>query len=370
MTETIPRTMRAAVLTGLGGPENLQVRHDVPVPTPGAGEVLIAVSACGVNNTDINTRTGWYSRQVTDGTTPEGATGGFADASQDDSTWGGSALSLPRIQGADPCGVVVAAGPGAEPSLIGQRVLVDPWLRDPADPLDRNKVGYFGSECDGGFAEYTVAPATNVHPVRSTLSDTELATFACSWSTAEHMLARAGVRQGHTVVITGASGGVGSAGVQLARRRGARVLAVASASKLPQVQALGAHEVIARGPAGQTVTAAEQAAPDGVDVVFDVVGGDDFAGWVELLRRGGRYVTAGAIAGPIVPLDLRLLYLKDLELIGATVYPPGLFADLVGYIERGEVRPVVAGTFPLEHIAKAQEAFVAKAHIGSFVITL
>ena len=366
---TIPLLMRAAVLVGTGGPEMLEVRDDVPVPVPAPDEVLIAVSACGVNNTDINTRTAWYSRSVTDGTSAVGSAGGFADSRPDDSTWGGGGLTFPRIQGADPCGRIVAVGQGVDTGRIGQRVLVDGWLRDRDHPLDRSLVGYLGSERDGGFAEYMTVPERNTHSVESTLSDVELASFPCSWSTAEHMLARVDLRPGQTIVITGASGGVGSAGIQLSKRRGARVVAVAGRAKLDAVTALGADEVIARDEI-DVPAAVTEAAGGPLDVVFDVVGGDDFSGWLGALRRGGRFVTAGAIAGPVVGLDLRTLYLNDLELYGATVFEPGLFADLVGYIERGEVRPVVAATFPLEEIHAAQEAFVAKQHIGNIVITI
>ncbi len=107
-----------------------------------------------------------------------------------------------------------------------------------------------------------------------------------------------------------------------------------------------------------------------LDVVADVVGSADFLPWLDALSRDGRYVTSGAIAGPMVELDLRTLYLNDLELYGATIFEPQIFADLVGYIERGEVRPVLGGTYPLEQIHEAQEAFGRKAHIGNLVITM
>ncbi len=366
---SIPTTMRAALLLGTGGPEMLDVRDDVPVPVAGVGEVLIAVAACGVNNTDINTRTAWYSRSVTEGSTAEGSSGGFATSRSDDSTWGGEGLTFPRIQGADPCGRIVAVGSAVDPGRIGERVLVDPWMRDPDHPLDRSRAGYFGSERDGGFAEYVTVPGVNAHAIDSSASDVELASFPCSWSTAEHMLSRVGLSPGQTIAITGASGGVGSAGIQLAKRRGATVVAVAGRSKVDAVAALGADEVVERDQ--EDVPAAVIEAVGGpVDAVFDVVGGADFGGWLDALCRGGRFVTAGAIAGPVVDLDLRTLYLNDLELFGATVFGPGLFADLVKYIERGEVRPVVAATFPLEQIHAAQEAFVAKKHIGNIVITI
>lgn len=361
----LPAVMRAALLLGTGGPEMLVVRDDVDVPSPGQGDVLVRVAACGMNNTDINTRVGWYSRAVTSATTGEG----FAEAEAYDSGWGRRGLAFPRIQGADISGVVVAAGEGADAGLIGHRVLVDPWLRDREQPGDRELAGYLGSERDGGYAEYCTVPGENVYPVSTGLSDTELASFACSWSTAEHMLQRSGVRSGESIAIPGASGGVGSALVQLAKRRGARVVAVAGASKLAGVRGLGADAVAAR-ESDDLVAAAVDANAGSFDVVADVVGGECFGGWLEALGRGGRYVTSGAIAGPVVNLDLRTLYLNDLQLHGATVYEPQVFADLVGYIERGEVRPVVGGTYRLEDIHAAQEAFAAKRHIGSLVITV
>jgi len=365
---TIPDTMRAVVLTGHGGLDKLEIHDDWPVPKPGPGEVLIAVGACGMNNTDINTRTAWYSKSVTEGTTAEGGAGGFGDARTDDSTWGGSGLTFPRIQGADVAGRIVAVGEGVEAGRIGERVLVDPWQRDPAQPENRALAGYFGSERDGGFARYTTAPAGNAFKIESDLTDAELATFPCSSSTAEYMLTRARLAQGETVLVTGASGGVGSALVQLAKRRGARVIAVAGRDKMDTLRRLGATAVIPRD-APNLAAAVRDAAPGGeVQVAADIVGGAGFPGLLELLGRGGRYVTSGAIAGPLVELDLRTLYLKDLELIGATVMPPGIFARLVGYIEAGEVRPLLARSFPLAEIRAAQETFLEKRHVGNFVI--
>ena len=361
----LPAVMRAAVLLGTGGPEMLEVRDDVDVPRPGPGDVLVRVAACGMNNTDINTRVGWYSRAVTSATGSEG----FSEADPEDSGWGRRGLSFPRIQGADIAGVVVSVGEGADAALVGRRVLVDPWLRDRDRPDDRELAGYLGSERDGGYAEYCTVPGENVYPVSVGLSDVELASFACSWSTAEHMLQRSGLRSGQTIAVPGASGGVGSALVQLSKRRGARVVAIAGESKLAAVGDLGADAAVARESA-DVVAAAVEANGGGFDVVADIVGGDSFGGWLEALHRGGCYVTSGAIAGPVVELDLRTLYLNDLQLHGATVYGPQVFADLVSYIERGEVRPVVGGTYPLEEIHAAQEAFAAKRHVGSLVITV
>ena len=354
--------MYAVLLTGHGGFDRLEWHEDVPVPEPRTGEVVIRVGAAGVNNTDINTRAAWYSRAIAEGTTPAAAAAGFDAASASDSGWTGTPLAFPRIQGADACGRIVAIGDGVNPSRIGERVLVEPVFRTPGSPDPRDAV-YFGSECDGGFAEFARVPSHHAHPVVSGLTDAELASFPCAYSAAENMLTRVAVKPGETVLITGASGGVGSAAVQLARRRGATVVAVADAAKTRTLEGLGAARVLAReaNPAAALGT-------ESVDAVIDVVGGRGFPQLLQVLVRGGRYAVAGAIAGPVVELDLRTLYLKDLRLVGCTVLDPEVFANLVGYIERGEIRPLVAATFPLPRIVDAQRAFLEKRHVGKIVL--
>jgi NADPH:quinone reductase-like Zn-dependent oxidoreductase len=326
--------MRAVVTTGHGGFDKLQVRDDVPVPEPQPGEVLIRVGAAGVNNTDINTRTGWYG------------TG-----------WTGAPQAFPRIQGADACGRIVAVGVGVDPARVSERVLVEPLFRGPAGPI------YFGSEVDGAFAEFARMPAIQAHPVETSLTDAELASFPCSYAAAENMLARSAVRAGETVLVTGASGGVGSAAVQLARRRGATVIALASAANAAEILALGADLVLPR-----EADPVAELGREAVDVVIDVVGGAGFPPLLNILRRGGRYAAAGAIAGHTVTLDLRTLYLKDLSLFGCTIFEASVFTDLIGYIERGELRPLVAATFPLAQIVAAQEAFLRKGFVGKIVL--
>ena len=358
--------MRAVVLTGHGGLDRLELRTDWPRPEAGRGEVLIRVGACGINNTDANTRTGWYSKSVRGATTGEPLVA--ADAA--DGAWEGGALRFPFVQGADVVGIVVAVGPEADAALIGRRVLVDPWLRDPADPLDPELCTFLGTDRDGGFAELVAVPAANVHPISSPLSDAELATVATSSLTAENMLDRADADAGDVVLVPGASGGVGSALVQLARRRGATVVALAAEPKHAAVAVLGADVVLPRTPDDLAAALTAAIGRATVSVVADVVGGPDWPRLLDVLARGGRYVGSGAIAGPIVELDLRTLYLRDLTLFGATVVPPGTFARLVGYVERGELRPVLADAYPLERLREAQAAFLAKRHVGGIAVTV
>lgn len=358
--------MRAVILMGHGGLDQLQYRADIRKPEPGPGQVLIRVAACGLNNTDVNTRTAWYSKGVSDATT--GAA--FDAASDEDSSWGGAEIRFPRIQGADVAGRVEAVADGVDSGLTGRRVLVDPWLRDWTDPLNMDRSGYFGSECDGGFAQYTVVDARNVHPIDSTMSDQELATFATSYVTAENMLRRAEVGDGDVVLIPGASGGVGSALIQLARRRGAQTVAMCSEDKAQAVRAVGADAVLPRSPQCLEDALRESIGRGSVTVVADVVAGAFWPHLIEALARGGRYTCAGAIAGPIVEFDLRTFYLRDLTFTGATVVPPGVFANLVTYIEREEIRPLLAGSWPLARLREAQQAFIDKRHVGNLVVAI
>ena len=357
---TLPKTMRAMVTMGHGDLDQIVLHEDWPRPDPAPGEVLIKVGACGLNNTDVNTRTGWYSKAVTEAT--DGA--GYDSVDDEDPSWGGAPIAFPRIQGADVCGRIVAVGDGVDPARIGERVITDNWLRDPDDLLDKTKSGYFGSERDGGFAEYTTIPARNALAVDSSLTDAELATFSCSYSTAEGMLTRASVTGADTVLVPGASGGVGGALVQLAKRRGARVIALASEAKHNDVAALGADRVLPRAP--DNLRAALGA--DKITVVADIVGGPYWPQLIDVLECGGRYTCSGAIAGPMVELDLRTLYLRDLTFTGSTVIDLEVMPNLVRYIEAGDIRPALAATYPLADLHRAQAAFIAKNHTGNIVV--
>ena len=356
---TVPTCMRAIVLTGHGDVDRLEDRCDVPVPRPQPDEVLVRVSAAGLNNTDINLRIGWYSAGA--------GTSDARDAAQsptraEDAGWSGRPVSFPLIQGADACGSVVAVGRDVPSTRCGQRVLIDPVLRSRPSARGLDTL-YLGSDCNGAFAEYVVVPAINAHPIKTALSDAELACIPCSFSAAENMIERTAVRAGETVLITGASGGVGSAAVQLARRRQANIVALAGSAKADPVSRLGAARVLARDA---DLLAA--LGPGSVDVVIDVVGGSGFSARLNLLRRGGRYAIAGALGGARVTVDLRTVYLQDLHVFGCTLTEVTVFANLVRYLEAGEVRPLLAQTYPLADIARAQRDFLEKQHTGKLVL--
>ena len=351
--------MKAIITLGQGDYAMLQYR-EVAVPVPGPGEVLLQVLAAGVNNTDINTRVGWYGKSDPSAS-PTGAAG-ESSATPAPLGWSG-ATPFPLIQGADCCARVVACGPGTPGPAAGTRVLVRSCMRPSG--FGAMDTRWLGTDFDGAFAQFVKVPAAEVFTVRCDWSDVELATIPCAYGTAENMLHRSGVAPGEHVLVTGASGGVGSAVVQLAKRRGAVVTALTSVSKRAEVLGLGADQVVCRdGPgAGPALVANLQ-----VDVVVDNVGGSAFPAMLDALRRGGRYVSSGAIGGPLVALDLRTLYLRDLHLIGCTAWDKPVFPNLIAYIERGEIRPLVAQTFGLPWIADAQRAFLEKRHFGNIVL--
>ena len=349
---SLPETMAGVQLVGHGGPEMLVWNDAIPVPRPGPGEVLVRVLAAGVNNTDINTRTGWYSKTVTGGTDSGGAgaveTGGWAGA-----------LVFPRIQGADLCGEVVETGADVTAFRPGMRVTCA--TNQPVPTADNPvAIEVIGSEYDGAFAEYCSVPADRLYDVTaSPLSDTEIGAMPCAFGTAMALIDRAGVGEGDRVLVTGASGGVGLAAVQLARLRGAEVVAAASPAKADAVRATGAAEVIGRDDVPE---------PASVTAAIDPVGGPGWGAVIEALKPGGRYATSGAIAGPVVEADLRTIYLHDLTIFGVTYQSPEVFGELVRLINEGAVRPLVSATYPLRDIARAQAEFAAKTHPGKLVL--
>ena len=329
--------MKAVVTTGNGGFDKLQY-CEVPLPELGVGEILIKVLAAGVNNTEINTRLGWYSGGGWHIPTP-----------------------FPFIQGTDCCGIVTQTFDSDDAGFVGKRVLVRPCMRP--NGFDSMLNIWMGSDFDGAFAQYVKVPASEVFPIESSWTDAELGSIPCSYGSAENMVQRSRVTSGEHVLVAGASGGVGSAVVQLAKIRGATVTAIVGKSKMEEVIRIGADFVVDRDS-----DLVNELGEESFDVVIDNVGGPHFAGELNTLKRGGRYATSGAIGGPLVDLDLRTMYLKDLTLIGCTAWDEPVFPQLVSYIESNRIKPLVAKTFPLVDIARAQQEFLNKNHVGKFVL--
>jgi NADPH:quinone reductase-like Zn-dependent oxidoreductase len=335
---TLPQTMSGMQLTGHGGPEMLVWREDLPVPRPGPGEVLVRVLAAGVNMTDLNTRLGWYG---------EGRAAG----------WAGE-MAFPRIQGADLCGRIVALGDGVTDLPMGARVICP---TNQHEPTEANPIHFvsIGSEFDGAFAQYCLLKARHLHDVSaSPLTDIEIGAMPCAYGTAHNLLSRAKVAVGERVLVTGASGGVGLAAVQLALLRGAEVTAQCSLSKSAPLQAMGAR-LLSR----ETTPRARS-----FDVVIDIVGGDGFQDRLDALAPGGRYATSGAVGGPLVKGDLRRIYLNDLTVYGATHQPREVFAGLVTLINTARLRPVVSQTYPMRDMARAQADLAAGRYPGKLVL--
>jgi NADPH:quinone reductase-like Zn-dependent oxidoreductase len=335
--------MIAAVTLGHGGPEQTVVHPEWPCPQPASGQALVRVTAAALNNTDIWARAGAYGTAA-----DPGAVVG----------WKGVPLAFPRIQGIDVAGEVVAVGGEVDAAWVGQRVLVDPAARyENGLPADIT-----GSEVDGGFAQYHVCSIDQLHDVTgSPLTDAQLACLPTAYGTALGMIERAEIEAGERVLVTGSSGGVGMAAIQLLVDRNCDVVARTSPEHREFVAGLGVAEVSARGDD-------EIDALDPVAAVVDVVGGDEFGLLVDRLRDGGRLVTAGAIAGPVVALDLRRLYLQQRRLIGSTMHTPEHFRRLAEIAVAGGVEPIVAATYPLADIALAQERFSRRDFVGKLVL--
>ena len=348
-----PNVMSGVYLTRHGGADALEWRDDILVPSPGRGQILVMVLAAGVNNTDINTRVGWYS---------SGVSGSTEDVGEDDDIeaggWAG-AVGFPRIQGGDLCGRVVAVGDGVTSVELGARVTSQ--INIPR-PTPDNAFAYvaLGSELDGAFAQYCLLQEDEIFDVSaSPLSDEEIAAIPCGFGTAYNLLTRSGVREGQKVLITGASGVVGLAAVQLAALRGAQVTGIAGEEKAEAVRRAGAIEVL---PRSATPPALE------FDAVIDVVAGEVWSDLIRALKPGGNYAVSGAIAGPIVEADLREIYLADITIHGCSFMSREVFSGLVKLVIEGRVKPTIAKIYPLRDIAQAQSDFQSKKYAGKLIL--
>ena len=364
---TIPATMAAMLLTGHGGTDKLVYHEDVPTPRPGPGQVLVKVTATAKNNTDRKAREGLYPTQE------KGEVTSFA--------MGGSpTLTFPRIQGADVAGRVVAVGDGVPPGRVGERGLLDFNLY--AD--DRRDINlapdYYGHGADGGFAEYIAVPADQFHAVANPeLSDAELAAMGmCSYQTGLHMLDVAGVAAGERVLVTGASGGVGTAMIQMCRALGAVPYALSRQDKADALVELGAEAVIDRSDMAGFVDRVRALTDDEpIDAVMDLVGGDMTDRFIDAMifdmRRRSTYPRlsiAGASGGNVSEIMWTRIYLYQVQIFGVSHGTRAEAEQLIDWIRAGRLRPVLHGAFPLSQLRAAEEYFADRGsdYLGKIVI--
>ncbi|WP_240894147.1 zinc-binding dehydrogenase [Halomonas alimentaria] len=363
---TVPATMSAMLLTGHGDVDKLVYRDDVPTPQPGPGEVLVRVTATAKNNTDRKAREGLYP--VKKGEVTSFAMGGEPT------------LTFPRIQGADIAGRVVAVGEGVDPARLGERGLLDFNLYPDARRDINLTPDYYGHGADGGFAEYVAVPSDQFHHVPNPeLSDAELAALGmCSYQTAYHMMTSARVSAGERVLVSGASGGVGTALIQLCRIVGAIPYAVSQPEKAAALKALGAEAVIDRGDLdgfAERVLAATGGAP--IDAVMDLVGGEMTDCFIDTMIQDMKARTsyprlsiAGASGGNISEILWTRIYLYQVQIFGVSHGTREEAEQLIAWIRSGELRPVLHAAFPLSELHAAERYFVSRGSnfLGKVVI--
>jgi alcohol dehydrogenase len=333
--------MRAVVLTAHGGPENLEYVTDYPDPTPGPGEVLVKIGASSLNYHDVFTRRGMPGIRV----------------------------PLPVVPGLDIAGEVAALGPGVEGVAIGARVLIDPIYPG---------VGLMGEMRDGGLAEYCVASAGQLIAVPDGVSFAEAAAIPVAYGTAHRMLTTNGpIEAGQKVLILGASGGVGTASVLLAKLAGAEVIAAAgSAEKLARLKALGADHLIDY-TAGDFVgeIQARYGRPQrrsyegGIDVVVNYTGGDTWVPSLKVLKRGGRLLVCGATAGFNPTEDLRYIWSFELKILGSNAWARGDLESLLQLAASRRLVPVIDRVLPLSDGRAAVSLLEDRAVFGKVVVT-
>ena len=354
--ETTPDTMAAMLLTEHGDVDALVYRDDVPTPQPGPGEVLVRVTATAKNNTDRKAREGLYP--VKKGEVTSFAMGGTPT------------LTFPRIQGADIAGRVVAVGEGVDAARIDERGLLDFNLYPDARRDINLTPDYYGHGADGGFAEYVAVPSDQFHHVPNPeLADAELAAMGmCSYQTAYHMMTSAGVQAGERVLVSGASGGVGTALIQLCRIVGAVPYAVSQQEKASALKALGAEAVIDRGDlAGFAERVLEATGGAPIDAVMDLVGGEMTDRFIDTMIQDMKARTtyprlsiAGASGGNISEILWTRIYLYQVQIFGVSHGTREEAEQLIAWIRAGELKPVLHAAFRLSDLHQAERYFVSR----------
>ncbi|KGX92376.1 alcohol dehydrogenase [Pontibacillus halophilus JSM 076056 = DSM 19796] len=341
--------MKAVEVTGYGGFEQLQVT-DREVPSPNAGEVLVKVKACGINNTEIWMREGAYGTGEESGWRPEG-------------------VQFPRIPGSDITGQIVEVGEGVEPHKVGEDVILFPFTSSGEAGMEHlsDDLSFIGSEYDGGYAEYVVWKEELCYPMP--LPDyTQSAVVVVSGLTAWHMVEQSNVGSEDVVMVTGANGGVGSYNVQIASKvRGATVIAIVGDLELSdKMKELGADYVFSYKSSTLQQDILEEVGK--VDVVLDVVGDALFDTSLQVLRKGGRFCTSGSSGGQQTNMDFRAVYLNHIALLGSVLGTREDFKNLLQAVSQYKVKPTVAKTFPLSEARDAQAYFKESGKLGKVVL--
>ena len=361
----IPNTMKAMFLTGHGDVDKLEYQ-DVPVPAPGAGQVLVQVTATAKNNTDRKAREGLYP-------TKKGEMTSFQMG-------GKPTLVFPRIQGADIAGRVVAVGDGVDESRIGERGLLD-FNIYANDRRDINLTpDYYGHGADGGYAEYVALPADQFHHIpNAELADAEVASMGmCSYQTAMHMLTSANIKAGERVLVTGASGGVGTALIQLCRIMGAIPYALSKQDKAAALLELGAEAVLDRSDMDSFVDRVKaETGGKPIDAVMDLVGGEMTDVFIDTMifdmnarSTYPRLSIAGASGGNISEILWTRIYLYQVQIFGVSHGTREEAEQLMAWIRGGQLKPVLHGAFRLSDLHRAEEYFVNRGsnYLGKIVI--
>lgn len=322
--------------------------EEVARPEPGPRDVLIQVRAAALNHLDL-----WVRRGLP------------------------IEITLPHIGGADIAGTVVEAGSGVRRDLIGQHVVVDPsiscgrceWCRREEQSLCL-EYRIIGEHVSGGFAEFVAVPADNLYAISKRVEFTTAAAVPLVYLTAWRALkSRARLQAGESVLVTGASGGVATAAIQIARRLGARVYAVTTTENIDRVQELGADVVYDRNQDDYARQLWADTRKRGVDVVLDSVGSLTWSSNLRCLARLGRLVVYGATTGPLVESDLRLLFWKQVSILGTTMASRAEFKEIMDLVFGGALNPVVDTVFPLEQARAAHERLEAGEQFGKIVLT-
>lgn len=341
--------MRAAVIDRHGDPEVVRPT-EVPTPEPGPGEVRVGVRAVALNHLDL-----WVRRGLP-----------------------GLELRFPHIGGSDIAGTVDALGPSVSGVRPGDRVLVNPalwcgeceWCRKGEESLCES-FRIIGEHVAGGCAEYAVVPSRNLLKLPEHLDFPEAAAVPLVYQTAwRALVTRARLGAGESVLILGASGGVATAAIQIAKLRGATVFAVTQGAKVERVKSLGADEVIDRERADFSQTVRDRTGKRGVNVVLENVGEATWNRAVRSLTKGGRLVTYGATTGPKGEVDIRLLFWKQIEILGSTMASKREFETVMGLVFEGKLAPVIDVVWPLERAREAHERLERGEQFGKIVLTV